>query len=119
MATEEQNASEVTDLKDLCREMFDKITHYLNGELTGNAYSEWCDELICFSVLSHPATSEEYKLLQQLNQITLAKYTDMCSIAHRLNEVSTRVNDNCKLIDVQSAINIIPPILVCIWYTLL
>ena len=37
MATEE-NASEVTDLKDLCREMFDKITQYLNGELTGNAY---------------------------------------------------------------------------------
>lgn len=40
MATEEQNASEATDLKDLCREMFDKITQYLNGELTGNACSD-------------------------------------------------------------------------------
>lgn len=36
MATEEENATEPTDLKDLCKEMFDKITHYLNGELTGN-----------------------------------------------------------------------------------
>ena len=51
--------------------------------------------IICFCTIA--ATSEEYKLLQQLNQITLAKYTDMCSIAHRLNEVSTRVNDNCEL----------------------
>lgn len=38
MAAEEQNATEATELKDLCREMFDKITHYLNGELTGNAH---------------------------------------------------------------------------------
>ena len=37
-------------------------------------------------------------MLQQLNQITLAKYTDMCTIAHRLNEVSARVNDNCELV---------------------
>ena len=40
MATEEQSASEATDLKDLCREMFDKVTQYLNGELTGNACSD-------------------------------------------------------------------------------
>jgi len=53
----------------------------------------------CFKCsISTPATNEEYKLLQQLNQITLAKYTDMCAIAHRLNEVSSRVNDNCKCI---------------------
>ncbi|XP_065911286.1 biogenesis of lysosome-related organelles complex 1 subunit 2-like [Dysidea avara] len=76
MAAEEDGGTESVDLKDLCKEMFDKITQYLNGELT--------------------ATSEEYKLLQQLNQITLAKYTDMCAIAHRLNEVSSRVNDNYK-----------------------
>ena len=95
MATEEQNASEATDLKDLCREMFDKITQYLNGELTGNEYS---DKYRSNKMCTITATSEEYKLLQQLNQITLAKYTDMCTIAHRLNEVSARVNDNCKLV---------------------
>jgi len=38
MATEEQNAAETTNLKGLCKEMFDKITQYLNGELTGNKY---------------------------------------------------------------------------------
>ena len=53
------------------------------------------DKVISCCIIA--ATSEEYKLLQQLNQITLAKYTDMCTIAHRLNEVSTRVNDNCEL----------------------
>ena len=36
MATEEQSTGEAADLKGLCKEMFDKITQYLNGELTGN-----------------------------------------------------------------------------------
>lgn len=52
-----------------------------------------------YNSVSFTGTSEEYKLLQQLNQITLAKYTDMCTIAHRLNEVSARVNDNCEFVD--------------------
>ena len=40
MAAEEQNAGEATDLKELCKEMFDKITQYLNGELTGIIYGQ-------------------------------------------------------------------------------
>jgi len=36
MAAEEQNTDEAADLKGLCKEMFDKVTQYLNGELTGN-----------------------------------------------------------------------------------
>lgn len=59
------------------RDMFEKITDYLNGELA--------------------ATSEEYQLLQRLNQMTLNKYQDMTALASRLNEVSQRLNDKCKL----------------------
>ena len=40
MAAEEDGAVESTDLKDLCKEMFDKITQYLNGELTGKFLSD-------------------------------------------------------------------------------
>jgi len=40
MAAEEDSATESTDLKDLCKEMFDKITQYLNGELTGKFVSD-------------------------------------------------------------------------------
>jgi hypothetical protein len=43
-------------------------------------------------------TSEEYKLLHRLNQVTIAKYQDMTALAGRLNEVSQRLNDKCKLI---------------------
>ncbi|CAI7999595.1 Biogenesis of lysosome-related organelles complex 1 subunit 2 [Geodia barretti] len=56
-----------------CYEMFEKVAEYLNGELA--------------------ATSEEYALLQRLNQITLNKYQDMTALASRLNEVSQRLND--------------------------
>lgn len=58
-----------------CHDMFEKITDYLNGELA--------------------ATSEEYQLLQRLNQMTLNKYQDMTALASRLNEVSQRLNDKC------------------------
>lgn len=59
-----------------CHDMFEKIADYLNGELA--------------------ATSEEYQLLQRLNQMTLNKYQDMTALASRLNEVSQRLNDKCK-----------------------
>ena len=43
-----------------------------------------------------PATSEEYQLLQRLNQMTLNKYQDMTALASRLNDVSQRLNDKCE-----------------------
>ena len=48
--------------------------------------------------LSSSVTSEEYKLLHRLNQVTIAKYQDMTALAGRLNEVSQRLNEKCKLI---------------------
>lgn len=43
-------------------------------------------------------TCEEYDLLLQLNQITLAKYNDMTKMAAGLSEVSQRLNDKCMLL---------------------
>ncbi|XP_064399155.1 biogenesis of lysosome-related organelles complex 1 subunit 2-like [Halichondria panicea] len=80
--TEEESASAVEasqeippspEYRELARDMFEKITEYLNGELS--------------------ATSEEYQLLHRLNQMTIAKYSDMTSLATRLNEVSESLND--------------------------
>lgn len=42
-------------------------------------------------------TSEEYKLLHRLNQVTIAKYEDMTALAGRFNEVSQRLNEKCKI----------------------
>lgn len=41
-------------------------------------------------------TSEEYQLLLKLNQVTIAKYSDMTSLAARLNQVSQKLNEKCK-----------------------
>lgn len=41
-------------------------------------------------------TSEEYQLLLRLNQMTIAKYSDMTSLAGRLNQVSEKLNEKCK-----------------------
>lgn len=67
----EEDSSSVR--KTQCRDMFEKVAEYLNGELA--------------------ATSEEYELLRRLNQMTLNKYQDMTALASRLNEVSQRLND--------------------------
>jgi len=42
-------------------------------------------------------TVEEYQLLLKLNQMTIAKYSDMTALATRLNDVSQRLNDKCEL----------------------
>ena len=41
-------------------------------------------------------TSEEYQLLLRLNQMTVAKYSDMTSLAGRLNQVSEKLNEKCR-----------------------
>ncbi len=50
--------------------------------------------VMCIYVCS--VTSEEYELLLRLNQMTMAKYSDMTSLATRLNTVSDRLNEKCK-----------------------
>ena len=43
-------------------------------------------------------TCEEYDLLLRLNQITIAKYSDMGKLAGGLTDVSKRLNEKCKFV---------------------
>ena len=68
---------------------------YLGSTLGYSSCNEHSQTHVFLSVLS-PVTVEEYKLLQKLNQMTIAKYSDMSALATRLNEVSQRLNDKCE-----------------------
>ena len=49
-----------------------------------------------FQLSLDSVTSEEYQLLLRLNQMTVAKYSDMTSLAGRLNQVSEKLQEKCK-----------------------
>ncbi|KAG8435265.1 hypothetical protein GDO86_013279 [Hymenochirus boettgeri] len=53
------------DINELCRDMFSKMACYLTGELT--------------------ATSEDYKLLENMNKLTCLKYMEMKDIAGNIS----------------------------------
>ncbi|MBV97723.1 Biogenesis of lysosome-related organelles complex-1 subunit 2, partial [Eschrichtius robustus] len=58
--TEEAKVPAEADITELCRDMFSKMATYLTGELT--------------------ATSEDYKLLENMNKLTSLKYLEMKDI---------------------------------------
>ncbi|XP_036754706.1 biogenesis of lysosome-related organelles complex 1 subunit 2 [Manis pentadactyla] len=58
---EEAKEPAEADIAELCRDMFSKMATYLTGELT--------------------ATSEDYKLLENMNKLTSLKYLEMKDIA--------------------------------------
>nr|XP_058154491.1 biogenesis of lysosome-related organelles complex 1 subunit 2 isoform X1 [Dasypus novemcinctus] len=58
---EEATEPAEADINELCRDMFSKMATYLTGELT--------------------ATSEDYKLLENMNKLTSLKYLEMKDIA--------------------------------------
>uniref|UniRef100_A0A8D1CGV0 Biogenesis of lysosomal organelles complex 1 subunit 2 n=1 Tax=Sus scrofa TaxID=9823 RepID=A0A8D1CGV0_PIG len=58
---EEAKEPAEADINELCRDMFSKMATYLTGELT--------------------ATSEDYKLLENMNKLTSLKYLEMKDIA--------------------------------------
>ncbi|XP_011790939.1 PREDICTED: biogenesis of lysosome-related organelles complex 1 subunit 2 isoform X1 [Colobus angolensis palliatus] len=58
---EEAKEPAEADITELCRDMFSKMATYLTGELT--------------------ATSEDYKLLENMNKLTSLKYLEMKDIA--------------------------------------
>ncbi|XP_027450081.1 biogenesis of lysosome-related organelles complex 1 subunit 2 [Zalophus californianus] len=58
---EEAKEPAEADITELCRDMFSKMAAYLTGELT--------------------ATSEDYKLLENMNKLTSLKYLEMKDIA--------------------------------------
>ena len=67
----------------------------MGGNVSHNSYSYNSLSLSLFLSFSLSVTSEEYKLLHGLNQVTIAKYQDMTALAGGLNEVS--LSDKCKL----------------------
>uniref|UniRef100_A0A8C9EGR7 Biogenesis of lysosomal organelles complex 1 subunit 2 n=5 Tax=Aves TaxID=8782 RepID=A0A8C9EGR7_PAVCR len=58
---EEAKEPAEADINELCKDMFSKMATYLTGELT--------------------ATSEDYKLLENMNKLTSLKYLEMKDIA--------------------------------------
>lgn len=64
------------DVVQLCKETFKKTADYLHGELEG--------------------TIEDYKLLENMNRITINKYTEMKSTANEIAERLQTLNDKYK-----------------------
>lgn len=56
--------------------MFGKTSEYLYGELT--------------------STLDDYRLLENMNQATITKYSDMKHLAVNINKSMSELNDKCK-----------------------
>ncbi|XP_062516588.1 biogenesis of lysosome-related organelles complex 1 subunit 2-like [Corticium candelabrum] len=67
---------EQSRIRHLCEKMFEKTTDYLQGELT--------------------STSDEYRLLERLNKLTIAKYADMSTLAATLTTAMSDMNEKYK-----------------------
>lgn len=65
------------ELRDCSKDMFDKISNLLVGELR--------------------AATEDYVLLEQMNAVTTQKYAEMAGTAESLTEFMTQLRDKCKL----------------------
>ncbi|XP_068937025.1 biogenesis of lysosome-related organelles complex 1 subunit 2-like [Petaurus breviceps papuanus] len=71
MAEESMEPAEA-DITELCQDMFSKMTTYLTGKLT--------------------ATSEDYKLLENMNKLTSLKYLEMKDIAVNISRNLKHLN---------------------------
>ena len=49
--------------------------------------------MLCFAA----GSSEEYKLLEQMNKVTLTKYVEMKQIASNISKAMKDLNEKCKL----------------------
>ncbi|XP_074648498.1 biogenesis of lysosome-related organelles complex 1 subunit 2-like isoform X2 [Tubulanus polymorphus] len=73
---EKRDGSVPLDLKILCRDAFEKAAEYMRGDLA--------------------ATAEDYKLLEQMNRITIGKYAEMKQIAGNINHGMTDINEKYR-----------------------
>ncbi|CAO2585601.1 Biogenesis of lysosome-related organelles complex-1 subunit 2 [Lemmus lemmus] len=73
---EEAREPAEADINELCRDMFSKMATYLTGELT--------------------ATSEDYKLLENMNKLTSLKYLEMKDIAINISRNLKDLNQKCE-----------------------
>ncbi|XP_066304952.1 biogenesis of lysosome-related organelles complex 1 subunit 2-like [Branchiostoma lanceolatum] len=61
------------ELRGLCRDMFEKMTLYLNGELS----------VVC----------DDYKLLESMNKVSAAKYAEMRGVAAGVSKAMIDLNE--------------------------
>ncbi|XP_035669304.1 biogenesis of lysosome-related organelles complex 1 subunit 2-like isoform X2 [Branchiostoma floridae] len=61
------------ELRGLCRDMFEKMTLYLNGELS----------VVC----------DDYKLLESMNKVSAAKYAEMRGVAAGVSKAMVDLNE--------------------------
>lgn len=73
------SGGEVLSLKDCCKEAFDKLTEYLNGELAGSI--------------------QDYVLLEKLNKLTVTKYSEMSDTAKTLITVMEELDKKYKSLE--------------------
>jgi biogenesis of lysosome-related organelles complex 1 subunit 2 len=71
-----ENAPEQPRIQQFCEDMFKKTADYLRGELT--------------------STADEYRLLENLNKLTIAKYADMSTLGTNLTSAMSDLNDKYK-----------------------
>ena len=58
-----------------CQDMIEKVAEFLDGEFT--------------------ATSEDYKLLAELNNLTISKYEEMSNSTNKLINNMEEINEKC------------------------
>lgn len=78
-------------LEDNTKQMFENLSLYLNNEFKG---------IFLFKltiILIKKATSEEYKLLTQMNVMTREKYLEMTKVASLLTNEMTDLQQKCIL----------------------
>ncbi|GAB6028473.1 Bioproteinsis of lysosome- organelles complex 1 subunit 2 [Chamberlinius hualienensis] len=69
-------AEDTAHIRELSKDMFEKTAIYLQGELEG--------------------TLDDYKLLEEMNKVTLVKYTDMKEIAASVSKTLKELNVKYK-----------------------
>jgi hypothetical protein len=95
------------DLVEKTRQMFQHMAEYLKGELTG-PLSLFLSGFVCHSSLLHisllrgnipslsSVTSEDYRLLENMNRLAADKYKEMNTTAASLVNSMTEIQSKCS-----------------------
>ncbi|XP_068934619.1 biogenesis of lysosome-related organelles complex 1 subunit 2-like [Petaurus breviceps papuanus] len=86
------------DITGLCQDVFSKMATYLTGELTGETGPLGSPGLTGFSppFLCFKTTSEDYKLLENMNKLTSLKYLEM-------KDIAVNISRHLKALDLKRA----------------
>lgn len=93
-----QTQQEIDDrqaqLNNATKTMFQNVSKYLQSELQGFIFL-FPNRLLTFSFYFE-ATSEDFKLLENMNNITREKYTEMTEITKNLTSFLDEMQKKCK-----------------------